>query len=264
MVDSRIRVVVFTSGPTLESGVQRFLARLEIHPEISLVDVYAQSTGLGLASVWRDLRRRRGLLAAPLFVQRTVRLGAGWLLHPVGKLRLRRILARLADRVHFVPDIHADEVLDALRGSAPDLGLIYGSPILRPALFQIPRSGTLGIHHGKVPEYRGKKTTFWAMYNGEQAAGVTIQRVGPRLDAGEVVRSGEVEIGRRPLSVVWRRLERLGLDLYIEAILDVKRGTAAYRAQAGTGGRLYRDPRPRDLMAFWGRYLLRLVGPTRH
>jgi len=58
-----------------------------------------------------------------------------------------------------VPDVHAQAVLERVRAAAPDLGVIYGAPILKPELFGIPPLGTLGIHHGRVPQYRGKKTT---------------------------------------------------------------------------------------------------------
>jgi methionyl-tRNA formyltransferase len=112
----------------------------------------------------------------------------------------------------------------------------------------------LGIHHGKVPEYRGKKTTFWAMYNGEETAGVTIQKVNAGLDTGEIVKQGAVLIGRRSLPVVWNELETLGLDLYLEAIVEVKRGVASYQPQTGQRGKLYRDPEFGDILSLWWRY----------
>jgi methionyl-tRNA formyltransferase len=143
---------------------------------------------------------------------------------------------------------------------SPDLGLIYGSPILKPELYEIPRLGTLGIHHGKVPEYRGNKTTFWAMYNGEPVAGVTIQKVNRGLDTGSVVKSGDVNTEGRTYQAVVHELERLGLDLYIQAILEVKHGTADYKPQNGAKGKLYRNPKPVDFLNFWGRQIRRRVG----
>jgi methionyl-tRNA formyltransferase len=160
-------------------------------------------------------------------------------------------MAQLAACLHFVPDIHSQAVLEHVRQLKPELGLIYGSPILRPALFEIPACGTLGIHHGKLPQYRGKKTTFWAMYHGEPEAWATIQRVNAGLDTGEIVREGAVPTGGRSYRAVWRDLEALGLNLYIEAILAVKAGTATYRAQSGPKGKLYHDPTIGDLWRFW-------------
>jgi folate-dependent phosphoribosylglycinamide formyltransferase PurN len=250
-----IRVVLFGGGPVLERDVKQFICRLEAHPEIELLGAFCQSEAQTFQAVVRDLWRRRRFLALPLLLAHTADVVGRHLSRPRAEFELNRAMARLSDRIHFVSDIHAEGVLEAVRALKPDLGLIYGSPILKPALFEIPMRGTLGIHHGKVPEYRGKKTTFWAMYNGEPTAGVTIQKVNAGLDTGQIVKEGEVLIGRRSLRAVWTELEALGLDLYIEAIIEVKAGTATFRPQVGKKGKLCRDPKPGDVLRFWRRQL---------
>jgi methionyl-tRNA formyltransferase len=140
-----------------------------------------------------------------------------------------------------------------------DLGLIYGSPILRPELFEIPKMGTLGIHHGSLPRYRGKKTTFWEMYEGEERAGVTIQKVNRGLDTGEIVQEGHVRIGSRSRSRVWREVEDLGLQLYLRSILQVGAGTARLREQDGPKGQLYRDPPLTLIIRLWWRQLRKRI-----
>jgi methionyl-tRNA formyltransferase len=247
-----IRVVLFGGGPVLEHDVRRFVCRLEAHPDIQFLGGFFQSEGQTAWSIVSDLWRRRGLLAVPLLLLRLGKTAGLFMSQPRAEMKLNRNMARLSERIHLVPDIHAEDVLARVRALASDLGLIYGSPILKPELFEIPRFGTLGIHHGKLPEYRGKKTTFWAMFNGEQTAGVTIQRVNACLDGGEIVKQGEVLIGRHSQRTVWKGLEDLGLDLYIQAILDVKLGTARYRPQ-GVKGQLYRDPKIADLLTLWWR-----------
>lgn len=248
-----IRVVVFTGGPTLRHSVRRFLVQLDEHPQIDLLDVYCQSQGTTLAATTRDLWRRRRLLAVPLVLLHVAGEVVRYLRAPRKESELNRKVESLTARIHFVPDLHAESVLDEVRRLSPDLGLIYGSPILKPALFDLPTCGTLGIHHGKMPDYRGKKTTFWALYNGERAAGVTIQKVNAGLDTGEVVKQGEVPAGGRALGDVWRDLERLGYQLFVEAILEVRAGTAIPLPRSGNKGKLYRDPSLRDIVQFWMR-----------
>ncbi|MHC4476803.1 MAG: formyltransferase family protein [Planctomycetota bacterium] len=174
-----------------------------------------------------------------------------FLSRPIAEIRQRKKLNQLSDHIHFLPEIHAERVLAEVRAMKPDLGLVYGSPVLKPSLFEIPTFGTLGIHHGKVPEYRGKKTTFWAMFNGEETAGVTIQKIASGIDTGQVVEQGETPIGHRALSRVWNELEAVGLDLYIQAILKVKQGSAKYEPQVGKKGPLYKDPKIRDILSLW-------------
>lgn len=249
-----IRVVVFAGGPVLERGVKDFLCRLEDHSEIDLLACICQSVDQSVSAVMRDLWKRRGLLAIPLLViEATRRVNMGF---RRDERRIERKIATLSERIFFTADIHAEGVLSRVRELSPDMGLIYGSPILKPVLFEIPRMGTLGIHHGMAPKYRGKKTTFWEVYNGEPAAGIMIQKVNTGLDTGEILRRGTVPIGSRSLGAVRRDIHTLGLDLYIDAIVSVKRGSAVYRPQEGTKGKLFRDPKLRNILVLWGRILL--------
>jgi len=251
--EAPIRVVLLTSGPSLEHGVKQFAAALEAHPGIELVAIFCEAQAQGWQAVVRDRWRRRGLLALPLLWANAGGHGLRFLSRPRAEIALSRQLHHLRGRIQFMPDMHAPAVMSQLETFKADLGLSYGSPILKPALFEIPRLGTLGIHHGKVPQYRGKKTAFWAMYNGEKTAGVTIQKINAGLDTGEIVQEGEVPIGRRTPGQVWRDLEQLGIALYIEAIMQMKTGTAVLRPQTGPKGKLYRDPKLRHLLTVWAR-----------
>jgi folate-dependent phosphoribosylglycinamide formyltransferase PurN len=255
-----IQVVMFGSGPELNPDARQFLCRLEGHPEIEFLGAFCQAKSQSWRAVFVDLWMRRSWLALPLFIAWLANKSIRFLRNPRQEIELKRKLESIAGRVHFVADIHAPDVLDRVSALQPDLGLIYGSPILRPELFEIPRLGTLGIHHGKVPEYRGNKTTFWAMYNGEPVAGVTIQKVNKGLDTGSVVKTGEVKTHGRGYAAVVRELEALGLDLYIEAILDVKHGVAMFRPQEGVKGKLYRNPKWADFLRFWGKQIQRRLG----
>jgi len=259
-VNRPIRVVMFGSGPELNPDANEFVCRLEEHPEIEFLGAFCQAESQSLRAVFMDLWRRRSWLAFPLLAIWVTKKAMRFLLQPREEIALQRRLEKISDRIHFVSNIHAQNVLKQVRALYPDLGLIYGSPILKPELFEIPRLGTLGIHHGKVPEYRGLKTTFWAMYNGERVAGVTIQKVNRGLDTGSIVKTGEVSTQGRAYQAVVHELETLGLDLYMQAILDVKHGIAEYRPQSGAKGKLYHNPKPGDILKFWGRQIRRLAG----
>jgi folate-dependent phosphoribosylglycinamide formyltransferase PurN len=248
---------MFGSGPELNPDAKQFLCRLEAHPEIEFLGAFCQAGSRSLGAVYTDLWKRRGFLAPPLFTMWIINKVIRFLSNPREEITLQRKLKSISGRIYFIPDIHAQNILERIRTLEPDLGLIYGSPILKPELFEIPRLGTLGIHHGKVPEYRGNKTAFWAMYNGEPVAGVTIQKVNKGLDTGSIVKTGEVKAYRRAYQAVFHELEALGLELYIQAILEVKRGVAEFKSQSGVKGKVYRNPKLVDFFRFWGRQLKR-------
>ena len=90
------------------------------------------------------------------------------------------------------------------------------------------------------------------------AVGVDVLQVGrPGLDTGDIVRAGEVPVIGRSLHAVWSELELLGFYLFVQAILEVKHQTVSYRPQVGKKGKLYKDPKPTDILIFIWRQLTR-------
>lgn len=242
ITDRPIRVVLFF-GPGLRPDTLEFISRLEAHHDIMFMGGYCRRRPGELRRRWK----RRGPLLIPIAV--VLGLRRLWRTVSGQSRRLRATTRAVADRIHFAPDLHVRDVLRDVQQLGADLGLIYGAPILKPELFEIPALGTIGIHHGKAPEYRGVKTTFWAMYNAERTAGVTIQKINAGLDTGDIIEQGEVEIGSRSRATVWRELEMVGFDLYVKAILDLKNGVAVMTKQ-DRGGRVYRNPGVSDLLRF--------------
>ena len=226
-----IRTVVFTGGPELGRQVIEFLERLENNPHIELVGIFSQSPHRGISGMVRDLWNRRRLLVIPLMLQTLCRSIYSVMVSPRQHWHRRKLLRKLRPRTHYVRDIHGTDVIARVKDLDPQLGLVYGGPIIKRRLFEIPVQGTLGIHHGKLPEYRGKKTTFWALNNGEEEVGVTIQRIGPRLDGGDIVMQELLPVAKQPPPRVKKQLEKVGLALYICAIHAIREGSATYTAQ---------------------------------
>ena len=163
--DQSFPVVIFTGGPAIDIQVLRFASRLQHQANIRLVAIISESPIRGLRGKIQDLWHRRGLLAVAIMIRNSLGAIFTAALTPADIPRRRRLLRQFHELIYFVDDIHTTETLRRVQELEPVLGLVYGGPILRPELFSIPKLGTLGIHHGKVPHYRGKKTTFWAMYN---------------------------------------------------------------------------------------------------
>jgi len=141
-----------------------------------------------------------------------------------------------------VSDIHAPKSLEIVREFAPKLGLSLSAPILKPSLFSIPTEGTLNLHKGKVPDYRGMPPAFWELWNNENAIGCTVHFVDSKLDTGAVVREAAIE--RKKFSTLrglQLTLDELGIDLMCEAVRDVLSRRVNARPQLGNG-RTYRKP----------------------
>ena len=258
-VDRPIRVALF-GGPYLDAPATRFALALRADPRIELVGVLCQAPAAGRAQRWHDLWRRRRLLAIGVLMRNAVFAALRWVANPKLAREQQRLERQLEPLLCTVPDVHAPDVLEMVRAWRPDVGAIYGGPILRAALFSIPEFGTLGIHHGRVPEYRGRKTTFWEIYNGEQVAGVTIQRIDAGIDTGDVVKAGAVTIGRKGYGRIERETQDLGIRLFVEAILEARARPMSGTPQPAVKGRHYGQPTGADLLRLWLRILARRFG----
>lgn len=75
-----------------------------------------------------------------------------------------------------------------LRPFEPDLcicvGLVWKIP---PEFLQVPRLGTINVHLGKLPEYRGPHPVGWAFRNDEGVQTVSVHFMSPEWDTGAVL-----------------------------------------------------------------------------
>jgi glycosyltransferase involved in cell wall biosynthesis/folate-dependent phosphoribosylglycinamide formyltransferase PurN len=254
-----IRVILF-SGAYLDFPALQFALALDSHPDIRLLGVLCEAPATGWRYRLYERWKRRGAMAVVAVLRDAGAALVRVLRDPAGALERRQAARRLAPKVHTFRNLHAPEVLALLQEWRPDLGAVYGAPILRRELFELPPLGTLGIHHGRVPEYRGRKTTFWEIYNGEATAGVTIQRINAGIDTGEIVKAGEVPVGARSYSRIERETQALGLHLFINAVLEARSGTVHARPQPSGLGRHYRQPKAADFVDLWLRVAARRLG----
>ncbi len=145
---------------------------------------------------------------------------------------LRDLCERRAIRYVTVDSLNSEEAQGHLGGMAADLGVVIGTRILKRQTFAIPRLGSINVHKGKVPEYRGQPPAFWELYHGEEEAGVTIHMVEAKLDAGDVVREDSVPITSTDTEhSVKLKLDHLAADLLAEAVELLANGRARPRAQ---------------------------------
>jgi peptidoglycan/xylan/chitin deacetylase (PgdA/CDA1 family) len=151
--------------------------------------------------------------------------------------------------LHVAQDIHADSSLDFVRGLNPDLGLIFGTRILKPALFEIPKQGSINIHKRKVPDYRGGGAVgLWELLDDQKEIGVTVHRVEAKVDVGAVVRSALIPVDAYDdLESLALKANVVGADLIVAAIRDFAGGTVTETPQDGPS-KLFRAPTAEDLL----------------
>jgi peptidoglycan/xylan/chitin deacetylase (PgdA/CDA1 family) len=240
------RLAIFTAS--LAPHVMRTIAKLLETPDVEVLVVQhapAKPASRLVRNQWRNLKRngwrwipyQTAEIAAKLIPSR-----------PVSERHLGR--ADTVDalmrhpRVRWLKtgSINGADAVAEVAAWGPDLGLSLAAPILKPALFETPRLGTLNIHKGRLPDYRGMPPAFWELWNGETSVGVTVHKVEAGLDTGAILLEDSVPIERHSTQAGLRiRLDELGVKLMVEAVRQVRAGSAAFRPQP-PGGRTYTKP----------------------
>jgi folate-dependent phosphoribosylglycinamide formyltransferase PurN len=94
---------------------------------------------------------------------------------------------RLNVPVYPVENYHNDQTIDLLKKAEADLGILYGTNIIKESVFSIPRLGSINIHQGLAPVYRGGPTVFWELFNDEREIGITVHFVAAKVDTGDII-----------------------------------------------------------------------------
>jgi methionyl-tRNA formyltransferase len=238
-----LRVAVLSCGD-LGEAVARELGRVPGVERVALVTAPYLRKGLSLNGKIRQIYRAQG----------------PWGLLSVLVAKLRHTPALPPDKSatdlpsdverHHYADLHDPECLATLRAFAPDLGVVAGTYILKDAVFSIPRLGSINLHSGKAPEYRGAAPAFWELYNGEREVGITVHRVATALDAGDILLQETFPLDPAPAEDPLGYLERYrrdvlrpnGVRLLAQAVAQIASDTVRGRRQDPAQAKTYRTP----------------------
>lgn len=151
-------------------------------------------------------------------------------------------------------NINAPEALAALAAWQADVFVIISyNQILKPDALKLPRLGVYNLHGGRLPEYRGSSVLNWQIIRGEKNLGLSIIRVDPGIDSGDVVCQASFPLG--PDETINEAQER-SIALFKEMLTDLLAGIAAGREPVRTPqdparARYFCKRRPEDGRIDW-------------
>ena len=129
--------------------------------------------------------------------------------------------------------VNSDNTIDNLIGLKPDViavaafGQVFDKRVIEAAMI-----ACVNVHASLLPRYRGAAPIQAAILNGDDVTGVTIQKMVRKLDAGDIIRQRSTPIGPdETAGELTGRLARLGAELLVEALEDLKTGRATFESQ---------------------------------
>ena len=96
-------------------------------------------------------------------------------------------------RKYSLPILYFDKLntsatAEKLTAFNADLFILCGyNKILKNRIIKVPDLGTINLHGGKLPEYRGAAPINWQIINGEETGGCSIIYVDEGIDTGDII-----------------------------------------------------------------------------
>jgi len=164
-----------------------------------------------------------------------------------------RRAAKTGAAVEPVAKVNDPAFVESLKARKARLGLIGGySTIFKKPLIEAPELGTINLHGGRLPEYRGGSPLNWQIINGETVAGVSVIRVDEGIDSGPVLAEATFPIGPDDtIADAHEKANGLFLGLVLTVLKGFDDGTLVERRQDETHARYWRQRKPADGWINW-------------
>ena len=134
-----------------------------------------------------------------------------------------------------------------------DLFILSGyNQILKPRIFEMPPLGTINLHGGKLPEYRGAAPINWQIINGETTGGCSIIYLDEGIDTGDIILQERYPItpDDTHASVLEKTL-RIFPEMLLKVLRHIEEGTVQRVKQDPGEGCYYTRRYPRDSRIHW-------------
>lgn len=214
--------VILLTGRKLRGYVFESLRKICECDEVRVVAVFVNTRHESLTKKFVGLARRRGLFTALTTAFDHV---VEWLTDKDRRAQFfaEELTKYCGARLHYVEDLYDERSISLLSSYEPDLGFHWGFGWIKEPILSLPRNGVIGYHHGDLTAYRGSLPYFWELYNREKRVGVTVQRLAPRLDAGEIVMQRFFDVKETDtLRSLRHRVASKTVDMGLESVLLMK------------------------------------------
>ena len=163
--------------------------------------------------------------------------------------------------VWHAADVNDGAFVERLRSGKPKLGLIAGfSTIFKAPLIGTPELGTINLHAGRLPQYRGGSPLNWQIINGEKTAGISVIRIDEGIDTGPVLAEDEFPIDSTDtIAQIHEKANRRFPELVVQVLEGLDKGTLTETPQDEAQAHYWRQRKPADGRIDWREMTARQV-----
>lgn len=122
--------------------------------------------------------------------------------------------------------IKAPEAVEELRKYEADIFVVAAfGQIVSKEILEMPKYGCINIHASLLPKYRGAAPIQYAILNGDDVTGVTIQQMNEGVDTGDILTMKAIPIEKEDTGgSLFEKLSVLGAELLVKTLPKIEAG----------------------------------------
>ena len=153
----------------------------------------------------------------------------------------------------IISNIRSKHILKFVKKNQIDLNIISGFPyIFEKKLLDAPKYGTLNLHGGPLPKYKGASTLNWQIINGEKQIGISIIKANSKIDGGKILKQYFFKLKKDyDISDVHKKVNK-EFPLLLNQVLE-KLFKNEIKMKVNKGGKIYKQRSFEDGKIYWNK-----------
>ncbi|MDC0074728.1 methionyl-tRNA formyltransferase [Alphaproteobacteria bacterium] len=149
--------------------------------------------------------------------------------------------------------INDSDFVDWVQAKAPRLCIIAGySQIFKKPLILVPELGTINLHAGRLPQYRGGSPLNWQILNGEKEAGISVIKIDEGIDTGPILSERFLPIKPNDtIKELHEKANKIFPEMVVDILDSIDRGTVTEKTQDETQATYWHQRNRKDGLIRW-------------
>jgi UDP-4-amino-4-deoxy-L-arabinose formyltransferase/UDP-glucuronic acid dehydrogenase (UDP-4-keto-hexauronic acid decarboxylating) len=155
--------------------------------------------------------------------------------------------------VYTPSDINHPLWVDRIKEMVPEIIFsFYYRDIIKKEIIDIPSTGCYNMHGSLLPRYRGRCPVNWVLINGEKETGITLHKMTPRPDDGDILGQEHIIIDNDDTAMtLHKKLAQASEELLKKLLPEIKENKINPVAQNKSEASYFGGRKPDDGKIDW-------------
>ena len=130
-----------------------------------------------------------------------------------------------------------------------------GWPIIFPKeLYSSSKKGTINLHAGRLPKYRGGSPLNWQIINNEKKIEINVLKMTKKLDSGPIYSSRNFNLNKNyDINIVHQKVNQLFPQMVLDTIVKIKKNIKPKKQMNISNFRILKQRRDEDGEIVWNK-----------